>query len=66
MFLSLAGGELFDRVADENYKMTEAEVINYMRQICDGVKYMHDNCYVHLDIKVRNFLKLLQKFTKLT
>lgn len=49
---SLSGGELFDRIADEDYKMTEAEVINYMRQVCEGLKHMHENSIVHLDVKV--------------
>ena len=49
---SLSGGELFDRIAAEDYKMSEAEVINYMRQVCDGLRYMHENSIVHLDVKV--------------
>lgn len=53
MFDSLSGGELFDRVADEDYKMTESEVINYVRQVCDGIQHMHEQNIVHLDIKVQ-------------
>jgi serine/threonine protein kinase len=49
----IAGGELFDRIADPNYKMTEAEAIKYMRQICQGLQHMHENNIVHLDLKVR-------------
>ena len=49
---SLSGGELFDRIADDNYKMTEAEVIKYMRQVVAALKHMHENSIVHLDIKV--------------
>ena len=49
---SLSGGELFDRIADENYKMSEAEVIKYIRQVCEGLRYMHELSIVHLDIKV--------------
>ena len=49
---SLSGGELFDRIAAEDYKMSEAEVIHYMRQVCDGVKHMHENGIVHMDVKV--------------
>ena len=49
----IAGGELFDRIADPNYKMTEAEAIKYMRQICQGLRHMHENNIVHLDLKVK-------------
>ena len=49
----VAGGELFDRIADPNYKMTEAEAIKYMRQICQGLQHMHENNIAHLDLKVR-------------
>jgi serine/threonine protein kinase len=49
---SLSGGELFDRIAAEDYKMSEAEVIHYMTQVCHGLEHMHENSIVHLDIKV--------------
>ena len=52
-FCSLSGGELFNQVSDENHRMSEAEIINYMRQICDAVRHMHEQNIVHLDIKVR-------------
>ena len=54
-FSSLSGGELFDRVASDDYKMTEAEAINYIRQVCDGIKHCHEHNIVHLDIKVIHF-----------
>ena len=57
----VAGGELFDRIADPNYKMTEAEAIKYMRQICQGLQHMHENNIVHLDLKVRQKQKELNK-----
>lgn len=49
---SLSGGELFDRVADETYTMTESEVVRYIRQVCEGLRHMHEQGIVHLDIKV--------------
>ncbi|KAF8563036.1 hypothetical protein P879_12005, partial [Paragonimus westermani] len=47
----LTGGELFDRIADDNYQMSEAEVANYIRQVCEGIQHMHDNNIIHLDVK---------------
>lgn len=52
--------ELFDRLADENYTMTEAEAINYVRQICEAIQHMHDLNIVHLDLKVKT--KFVFKF----
>ena len=49
---SMSGGELFERAADENNRMTEADALEYVRQVCEGLKHMHENSYVHLDIKV--------------
>ncbi len=48
IYSSLSGGELFEKITSEGYSMSEAEVINYMRQICDGVKHMHERNIIHL------------------
>jgi serine/threonine protein kinase len=36
--------------------MTEEEAKKYMRQICEGLKHMHINNYVHLDLKPENII----------
>ncbi len=58
VYSSLSGGELFEQITAEGYVMSEAEVINYMRQICEGVKHMHERNIIHLGKKKRllNFL----------
>ena len=48
----LAGGELFDKVADEDYVLTESDCSAFLKQICLGVEYLHSQYVVHLDIKV--------------
>ncbi|KAK7065507.1 Immunoglobulin like [Halocaridina rubra] len=56
IFEFLSGGELFERITAEGYVMSEAEVINYMRQICEGVKHMHEKNIIHLDVKPENIM----------
>lgn len=36
--------------------MSEAEVINYMRQICEGVKHMHERNIIHLGFEISIYL----------
>ena len=52
----LNGGELFDRVATEDFDLTEQDCCLFMRQICRGVEYLHKNSVVHLDLKVKIIL----------
>ena len=37
----LSGGELFEKVATDDYHLTEAECVRFMYQICDAVSYLH-------------------------
>lgn len=50
---SVDGGELFDRIIDENYKLTELDTVMFIRQICEGLRYMHKMYILHLDLKVQ-------------
>ncbi|XP_014247595.1 myosin light chain kinase, smooth muscle-like isoform X3 [Cimex lectularius] len=52
----ISGGELFERVVADDFTLTEKDCILFMRQICEGVKYMHSRSIVHLDLKPENIM----------
>ncbi|XP_071646927.1 uncharacterized protein [Temnothorax longispinosus] len=52
----ISGGELFERVVADDFTLTEKDSILFMRQICQGVEYMHENKIVHLDLKPENIM----------
>lgn len=53
LFCRITGGELFERVIDDNFDLDEAICEKFMRQILQGVEYIHSQHVIHLDLKVR-------------
>lgn len=52
----VAGGELFERIVDDNFEHTEPTSVQYMQQLLEGVKYIHQQGIVHLDLKPENIM----------
>ncbi|XP_035602993.1 myosin light chain kinase, smooth muscle-like [Oncorhynchus keta] len=52
----IAGGELFERIADDNFEHTEPTSARYMHQLLEGMQYIHRQNIVHLDLKPENIV----------
>ncbi|XP_067112318.1 death-associated protein kinase 2 [Osmerus mordax] len=49
------GGELFDFIAEKE-NLTESDAIQFMKQILEGVGYMHSKNIGHFDLKPENIM----------
>ncbi|XP_062484212.1 myosin light chain kinase, smooth muscle-like isoform X2 [Pezoporus occidentalis] len=52
----VAGGELFERIVDNDFEHTEPSSTQYLRQILAGLQFMHGQAVVHLDLKPENIV----------
>ncbi|KAM6473773.1 death-associated protein kinase 1 isoform 1-T2 [Liasis olivaceus] len=53
----VAGGELFDFLAEKE-SLTEEEATEFLKQILNGVKYLHSLQIAHFDLKPENIMLL--------
>lgn len=62
------GGDLSSKIheiKDQGLTFSEEQIVNYLSQICDGIKYCHDKKILHRDIKSQNIFLTTKEEVKI-
>lgn len=51
----ISGMDIFERLGT-NFDLTEQEIVRYMRQVCQALKFLHSHNYGHFDIRPDNIV----------
>ena len=62
IIFSIRGGELFDRVIEDEFVLTEKACVCFMRQVLEGVSFIHSKHILHLDLKVSHFFRIHKEY----
>lgn len=52
----LRGGEIFEKINDRSFKLTEDKIIIYVKQLVKALHFIHSRHIVHLDMKPQNVM----------
>ena len=61
----VSGGDLIERVASSDFAYNENVCAYLMKQVCQGITYIHSKRIAHLDIKPENVLFVTRKSKKI-
>uniref|UniRef100_A0A3B1IS90 Protein kinase domain-containing protein n=1 Tax=Astyanax mexicanus TaxID=7994 RepID=A0A3B1IS90_ASTMX len=56
----ISGMDIFERLGT-NFDLTEQEIVRYMRQVCQALKFLHGLNYAHFDIRPENIVYATRK-----
>merc|ERR1719499_673514 len=51
-----AGGELFEKIIDDDFEFTESNLSRIVTQMFDALHYLHEKNIVHRDLKPENWI----------
>lgn len=52
----ISGVDIFERLSTADFELTEREIVNYIRQICSALEFLHNQSYGHFDIRPENIV----------
>uniref|UniRef100_A0A8C1ICU1 Protein kinase domain-containing protein n=1 Tax=Cyprinus carpio TaxID=7962 RepID=A0A8C1ICU1_CYPCA len=59
----ISGVDIFERLGSANFELNEREIVNYIRQVCEALEFLHSKSYGHFDIRPENIVYTTRKGT---
>uniref|UniRef100_A0AAY5ESU5 Protein kinase domain-containing protein n=1 Tax=Electrophorus electricus TaxID=8005 RepID=A0AAY5ESU5_ELEEL len=59
----ISGVDIFERINTPSFELNEREIVNYMKQICEALEYLHSKSYGHFDIRPENIVYTTRRGT---
>lgn len=59
----ISGVDIFERLGTANFELSEREIVNYIRQVCEALEFLHSKSYGHFDIRPENIVYTTRKGT---
>uniref|UniRef100_A0A8D3AV49 Uncharacterized protein n=1 Tax=Scophthalmus maximus TaxID=52904 RepID=A0A8D3AV49_SCOMX len=52
----ISGVDIFERLSTADFELNEWEIVNYIRQVCSALEFLHAESYGHFDIRPENIV----------
>lgn len=52
----ISGSDIFERLNTAEFELNEREIVNYIRQTCSALEFLHAQSYGHFDIRPENII----------
>uniref|UniRef100_A0A669CC23 Protein kinase domain-containing protein n=1 Tax=Oreochromis niloticus TaxID=8128 RepID=A0A669CC23_ORENI len=52
----ISGVDIFERLSIAEFELNEREIVNYIRQVCSALEFLHAQSYGHFDIRPENII----------
>uniref|UniRef100_A0A3B1JPX1 Protein kinase domain-containing protein n=1 Tax=Astyanax mexicanus TaxID=7994 RepID=A0A3B1JPX1_ASTMX len=59
----ISGVDIFERISTANFELNERVIVNYIRQVCEALEYLHSKSYGHFDIRPENIVYTTRRGT---
>lgn len=59
----ISGVDIFERIGTANFELNERVIVNYIRQVCEALEFLHSKSYGHFDIRPENIVYTTRRGT---